>query len=452
MLGRLLSALSAASLLAAVIPAQSHLQIDKASGARAAHHSSAAAALFAQGLLGFGRPGLTLTDAAKVAPLIPSLLASKLGGVGSLPAPFDLSTGGGSVTPSATCIPAVLGFDRDPAVYTAGESGCFIARGVPGSLVLVLWDTDPGPTFVPGVGLLHVGFSAHFYDELVVIPAAGFFECFQTSCPGTSASTVYGQGISMDPATLELCLSNAISATTLPCGDHCRSDVFPLGAAASYAVLALDGADLDIGSGSTLIDGDVGLGAHTTGSLMKATITGKLLRDPTSTAAQHPDLVVNGGTWVASLGSAVGDALAASSSFAALPPTQTFGDVTVQDFTITGAGGLNVIQIQSLSVVGGSLTFVGGPSDRFLINVLGDFTWNGGTMLVQGGVTMDRVLWNFPTAGNPVGIFKPVMVAIGTFLAPFRDVILDKGTLFGAIIGGRRVVVHSGAQLNCPTH
>ncbi|HLQ37057.1 MAG TPA: choice-of-anchor A family protein [Planctomycetota bacterium] len=230
----------------------------------------------------------------------------------------------------------------------------------------------------------------------------------------------------------------------------CRSEVFPLGAAASYAVLALDGADLDIGSAATQIDGDVGLGVNTTGSMIKATITGKLFRDPTSTAAQHPDLVVNGGTFVASLGSASSNALAASSAFAAMTPTQTFGNLTQQSITITGTGGLNVIQIQSLSVVGGTLTFVGGPSDTFLINVLGNFTWNGGTMLVQGGVTKDRVLWNFPTTGNAINIYKPVMVAIGTFLAPFRDVILDKGTLFGAIIGGRRIVVHSGAQLDCP--
>jgi hypothetical protein len=51
---------------------------------------------------------------------------------------------------------------------------------------------------------------------------------------------------------------------------------------------------------------------------------------------------------------------------------------------------------------------------------VGEFTWNGGTMRVQGVVTMDRVLWDFPTNGPSIDVFKPDMVAIGTFLAATR--------------------------------
>ena len=51
---------------------------------------------------------------------------------------------------------------------------------------------------------------------------------------------------------------------------------------------------------------------------------------------------------------------------------------------------------------------------------------------------------------NGVTIDKPVGDAAGIFLAPLRDIILDKATLEGAIIGGgggNGLTVHSGANL-----
>ena len=217
------------------------------------------------------------------------------------------------------------------------------------------------------------------------------------------------------------------------------------------SVFGLTNADITFGSGATTINGDVGLGPHTTGSLIKATINGKLFKDPTSTASiSAKDLTVTGGVVIKDLTGAVNDALAASAFWAGLAPTQTFGDITTST-TITGSGGLNVIAVNSINMVGGTLTLAGTPTSIFIFNVAGDFILNGTQMVlsVSGGVDFGRVLWNFPTAGTDIKIFKPVGSAFGTFLAPIRGVLLDKAQLTGAIISSGSILVHSGALI-CP--
>jgi choice-of-anchor A domain-containing protein len=181
---------------------------------------------------------------------------------------------------------------------------------------------------------------------------------------------------------------------------------------------------------------------------------GILYEDPTETIVIHPDLVVTGGVVVQNLSGAVSDALAASAAAAALAPTQTFGDITTAT-TITGNGGLNVIAVNSFNMHD-MLTISGGPSDTFIFNVSGAFTWNGATMTLSG-VSPSRVLFNFPTTGSLINIFKPVGHAAGTFLAPLRSITLDKATLDGAIIGGghacgdpaNQITIHSAATLLC---
>ena len=65
-------------------------------------------------------------------------------------------------------------------------------------------------------------------------------------------------------------------------------------------------------------------------------------------------------------------------------------------------------------------------------------------------MTADNVLFNLNGSGAGVILNKPVGDAVGIFLAPEREIILDKATLVGAIIGGgdgNKLVVHSGATL-----
>jgi len=102
---------------------------------------------------------------------------------------------------------------------------------------------------------------------------------------------------------------------------------------------------IDIGTAATTITGDVGVGPRQSGSLLKATIDGHLFVDPTANVDIHPDLIACG-TSTEDLSGADADARAASSVDAALPPTQTFGNIT-SSTTITGSGGLRDCKVFS---------------------------------------------------------------------------------------------------------
>jgi len=229
---------------------------------------------------------------------------------------------------------------------------------------------------------------------------------------------------------------------------------FGLGQAGSFAVLALANGSIDIGTAATTITGDVGVGPLESGTLEKATIDGHLFVDPTATVSIHPDLIVTCGTSTKNLSGADADARAASLADAALPPTQVFGNIT-STTTITGNGGLNVIDVGTIDLMD-TLTLAGTASDVFIINVSGDFTCNGCAISLSGGVTYTNVLFNVFNAGTTlVDIFKPVAIVNGIFLAPLRAVAVDKATLNGAVIGAGvamdTLTVHSGATVTfCP--
>ena len=109
---------------------------------------------------------------------------------------------------------------------------------------------------------------------------------------------------------------------------------------------------------------------------------------------------------------AFNDAVALSNTASALAPTQTFGNITGA-LTITGNGGLNVIDINSLS--NPDLTITGGSNDRFVFNIAGSFATNH--VMVLNGINASQLLWNMTgTSGN---IFQTSGgdVLFGTFLA-----------------------------------
>jgi len=232
------------------------------------------------------------------------------------------------------------------------------------------------------------------------------------------------------------------------------SPAFGLGQAGSFAVLALANGSIDIGTAATTITRDGGVGPNESGTLEKATINGHLFVDPTATVSIHPDLIVTCGTSTKNLSGADADARAASLADAALPPTQVFGNIT-STTTITGNGGLNVIDVGTINLMD-TLTLAGTASDVFIINVSGDFTCNGCAISLSGGVTYTNVLFNVFNAGTTlVDIFKPVAIVNGIFLAPLRAVAVDKATLNGAVIGAGvamdTLTVHSGATVTfCP--
>ena len=94
------------------------------------------------------------------------------------------------------------------------------------------------------------------------------------------------------------------------------------------------------------------------------------------------------------------DVLALSAQIAGLPPTQTFGDI-LNTATITSTAQLNVISVNSINLTKKNLTLVGNNSgtDVFLINVKSPtalFALNNSKVLLSGGLTANRVLFNFP--------------------------------------------------------
>jgi hypothetical protein len=227
-----------------------------------------------------------------------------------------------------------------------------------------------------------------------------------------------------------------------------------LGRAGNFVALSTNvgtnGANIDIGSGATTITGNVGLGPYSYGKAIKATIHGNLYVAPTSTTDIHSDLNVTGQRFDNyDLTGAVADAFAASNFFSSLAPTQTFGTIGDAGATFSGTDGRNVISLTSVNTHG-NITITGSASSQFVFNITEGFILNGGSITLQGGVTADNVLFNLNGAGAGVIISKPVGDANGIFLAPQREILLDKATLVGAMIGGgdgNKFQIHSGATL-----
>jgi hypothetical protein len=238
-------------------------------------------------------------------------------------------------------------------------------------------------------------------------------------------------------------------------------DSFGLNSAAAYTVLGESFANIVFGSSETRITGDVGVGPNDTGSLEKATITGTLFLDPTANPSIHGDLVATGGVVSWDLSPAVADADAANAANAARPATQgavTVADVPSTTITLANPSGPNVVPLTAVKTHG-MIAIVGDFTASVVFNVTGGFTCNGCSIVLAattpGGspIPPQNVLWNFIGAGDDVSISKPVGSAQGIFLAPGRNLLLDKASLTGALMGaegGLKLLVHSGAKLTCP--
>src|SRR4051794_41964104 len=84
------------------------------------------------------------------------------------------------------------------------------------------------------------------------------------------------------------------AAQSSPCGTPAA--VFGLGSSGNYTILGLSNGSTTISEGLTVVTGDVGVGANNGGSLLKATIPGKLWLQPTGPPGTpfHPPLTRRG--------------------------------------------------------------------------------------------------------------------------------------------------------------
>ena len=96
-------------------------------------------------------------------------------------------------------------------MYEATQPGVLRVTGNTGVFVIAVFDIDPGPINIPGLGELCVGLSsARIIEFAGMIPESGYIdlEC-AIQCDSAYFNTpIYAQAVSFIPKNEELCLSN----------------------------------------------------------------------------------------------------------------------------------------------------------------------------------------------------------------------------------------------------
>jgi hypothetical protein len=124
-----------------------------------------------------------------------------------------LLSAGAAVLTLSSAAPAggtTIAFSK--ALYLPGEHAYLTITGAPGSVVVLGFDTDPGPTVLPGIGTVDLGLSSHFlYAVLPPLPPSGTVT-LEWYCDDPCADTdedLHVQGIVIDPATFALSVTNS---------------------------------------------------------------------------------------------------------------------------------------------------------------------------------------------------------------------------------------------------
>ena len=345
---------------------------------------------------------------------------------------------------------------NDNGILESGEPGI---EGVKVTVCQLCDGTDNIHVYTDVNGLYAVFVPGGAYTISVPIPAG--MQASPLNGDNVGVSNGLGSSVATLAETIGVLTDFGFSTSSNLCVLARGGDSFGLKSSAAYTVLGESFANVVFGSSETLITGDVGIGPHDTGSLIKATINGTLFLDPTANPSIHSDLVVTGGVVSKDLTAAVADADAANAANAAKPATQasvTVADVPSTTITLANPSGPNVVPVTSINTHG-AIVVVGDVAASVVFNVSAGFTCNGCSMVLAaktpGGkpILPQNVLWNFIGAGNDVSISKPVGSAQGIFLAPGRNLLLDKASLTGAVMGakgGLKLLVHSGAKLTCP--
>ena len=219
---------------------------------------------------------------------------------------------------------------------------------------------------------------------------------------------------------------------------------FQLGAASNLTLLGIDvagcaGTKINMGSNTTLIEGDLAIGNSVSATIQAGSIHGKVIADPGGVytlTKNGPN--VQGGVTRASISAAVSDVTAAAARLAKLTPTQKLAAIS-SSVTIAGNGGVNVVTIPSLKIVNGQLTLQGSAADIFVFNVAGKFELDNSDIVLSGGVLACNVLWNF--TGSAISESNEVELengstAAGIFLAMSRLVDLENSMLSGQVLAG----------------
>ncbi len=273
-----------------------------------------------------------------------------------------------------------------------------------------------------------------------------------------SAVSSFGQSVDLgtdetyvtqNPFDVPLAMQSQMKSQS---GPHMNAPLAMGSVLPNYAVISV-GSNASIKVNSGPITGSVLLGYGTTSSSSggnNGKVTGTVQVSP-SVSGDNLAHIQNAPTVVtvsSSLGQqAFNDAVALSDAASALAPTQTFGNITGA-LNIVGNGGLNVINITSLS--NPDLTISGGPNDTFVFNISGNFHTNH--VMVLNGVDSSDLLWNMTGSSGNIFQTSGGDLLYGTFLATHGgDFQFSNLRLTGQLINtaGHMEIV-SGSQVQVP--
>jgi hypothetical protein len=246
-----------------------------------------------------------------------------------------------------------------------------------------------------------------------------------------------------------------------------------IGSAINYGVLGLQG-NANIYDSNAVVNGNVGIsqgGTITNGR--GATITGSVYEYSnlqlngycTPGNCPHQNFGTIDGTPAVevsptTLSTNDSDVASALSEIAALTPTETISGNVTSGTTITGDGGLNVIDLNgSVNLNNSNLTLTGTSSDYFVVEITGGLDLSGSAgLLLGGGVTANHVIYDFTDTGsantcgtNLIGSSRvnyqictsTNSMIYGTLIAPQLSFLME-GSVTGEVIGGQEIYLQSG--------
>ena len=142
------------------------------------------------------------------------------------------------------------------------------------------------------------------------------------------------------------------------------------------------------------------------------------------------------------------DAFAASSFAASLTPTATYGTIAANTTITETVAGNYVFDITKIDFSGGKALTLDAPAgSSYVLNISTGIVLTSGSILVAGGLSSTNVLINY--TGTDAVTFSGggnVSQVYGTILAPYAQVAIDPGVVFGSVIAAS-IKMSSGADI-----
>ncbi len=230
----------------------------------------------------------------------------------------------------------------------------------------------------------------------------------------------------------------ALAAAVLPQAQ--ANSLITMGSPAGIGILGVDNTSITNGG---IVWGDAAVYAG--GSFRNnATVHGNIY---TAFSGQYSGAAPDGAVLVdfSDVRASVDNAFYNASAAAGMTPTRSFAGGITSATTVTGNGGVNVLNVAGN--IAQNLTLSGSSSDIFVVNVSGTLNLGGGAdLLVSGGVTAEHVLYNFTGAKGDISLSSSNVV-YGTLLAPTYSFSKLDGIVYGEVIGAGVIKITSHGQI-----